>query len=427
MKAARPRRAARCGAARARAAGLRRKAEGGPAAAFSRGWDAEVGIVGAGPAGARAAELLAEFGAEVIAFDGRAPWEKACGGGLPAAAYRNVPELAEVKTFSRAIRKMRIATIDGAAILVPFREPLYVVSRKDLGAWQLARARRSGARLVHHAVAVEESLGVGWRLRDAEGREYRVLRLVGADGAASRVRRLVAAGFHPELAPTRVAYPQSLPPFPADQVLFAFFSGVTGYLWDFPRPGHRSVGVALAPGTWTRKRMDGALARYLENGGRGDGADPAGAAIATALWLRGDSWPIGGTHWALLGDAAGLADPATGEGIENALRSAGFLAESYERRRDFALYPRITRSALLPEFRVARMIRRCLYYPRVPQRIIGAALRWSPARRFVRSLVDCTNEHRGPLSLIAGLLRRLPEAEAFHAMAGSADRWAWSG
>ena len=53
---------------------------------------AEVGIVGAGPAGARAAELLAGFGVDVVLFDPRAPWEKPCGGGLTASAFDAVPE-----------------------------------------------------------------------------------------------------------------------------------------------------------------------------------------------------------------------------------------------------------------------------------------------------------------------------------------------
>lgn len=56
--------------------------------------EAEAGIVGAGPAGARLAELLAARGVEVLLWDPKAPWEKPCGGGLTAAAVQWVPELA---------------------------------------------------------------------------------------------------------------------------------------------------------------------------------------------------------------------------------------------------------------------------------------------------------------------------------------------
>ena len=48
----------------------------------------EIGIVGAGPAGARAGELLADAGAEVVLLDPKAPWEKPCGGGITAGTFR---------------------------------------------------------------------------------------------------------------------------------------------------------------------------------------------------------------------------------------------------------------------------------------------------------------------------------------------------
>lgn len=58
----------------------------------------EIGILGAGPAAARAAELLADAGAELILLDPKAPWEKPCGGGLTAGTLHQVPELAELCT-----------------------------------------------------------------------------------------------------------------------------------------------------------------------------------------------------------------------------------------------------------------------------------------------------------------------------------------
>lgn len=390
-----------------------------PAARWPARWDAEVGIVGAGPAGARAAELLAALGVEVIGFDSRAPWEKPCGGGLPAAAFRNVPELAEVKALGQQIRKLRLATVDGPALVLPLSEPLYVVSRRELGVWQLARARAAGARLIRAGIVEIEPLSRGWRLQDGCGLEYRVRRLVGADGAASRVRYVVARGFRPELAPTRVAYPVGRPPFPAEQVLFSFIESVHGYLWDFPRADHRSVGVGLTPGTWSRGLIDAAVLRYLGNSGAQRGYEILGAVIGTAMWPARDFPRIGGPDYALLGDAAGLADPATGEGIENALRSAGFLAEAFERRGDFALYPRLTRSVLLPEFRAARLIRSHLYRRSVAERGLAAALRWPWACRWLQSLVDYGNEARGLGPLMLALLRPFAETGGFRSSASN--------
>lgn len=48
--------------------------------------DGQIGIVGAGPAGARAAERLARLGADVVLLDPTAQWEKPCGGGLTSSS-----------------------------------------------------------------------------------------------------------------------------------------------------------------------------------------------------------------------------------------------------------------------------------------------------------------------------------------------------
>lgn len=68
----------------------------------------EVGVVGAGPAGARAAELLARCGFEVLLFDPGAPWEKPCGGGLTAAALDHMPELSELADRAETIRELQV-------------------------------------------------------------------------------------------------------------------------------------------------------------------------------------------------------------------------------------------------------------------------------------------------------------------------------
>src|SRR5579859_3015043 len=112
----------------------------------SGSYDAEVGIVGAGPAGARLAERLAARGVDVVLWDPRAPWEKPCGGGLTAALTDAVPELAEVLPRSRPIRHVRITTDQNVPPLeLELRRPIHVIARYTLGAWQLERARAAGA------------------------------------------------------------------------------------------------------------------------------------------------------------------------------------------------------------------------------------------------------------------------------------------
>lgn len=357
--------------------------------------EVEIGIVGAGPAGARAAELLAGLGAEVVIWDPKAPWEKPCGGGLTASALRRVPELAEVKPRARRIDEVRLETSNSGLVRVPLDKPLYVVPRIELARWQLDRARAAGAELMSDAVRGLQRNADRWCVTTARGEEWCSRLLVGADGAASLVRRVVSPALELELAPTRVAFVPGAGPSP-DAIVLRFFPGVAGYLWDFPRPDHRSIGVGVSPGVWTRPQFDEEVNRYWGGVGRCRcvSAVRAGAVIGTA-------WPghsrdyreVGGEDFALLGDAAGFADPATGEGIQNALRSAGFLAEAYATDRSFRAYPELARARLEREFRVTRTVRRALYWGDLALRLVDGSARRDAVFGLVSAVVNGGNEH----------------------------------
>ncbi len=364
----------------------------------------QIGIVGAGPAGARAAELLATAGAEVVLFDPRAPWEKPCGGGLTAAAIDNVPELQGVLRHARRIEAVRLEA-GTATLVVPLERPLHILSRTALGLWQIDRARSAGAVLEPAAVrGIRRAPGAGWELDLGEHGTASVALLVGADGAASRVRQAVAPDLEIELAPTRVAYPRGAGRT-RSQMGLRFYPDVEGYAWDFPRPDHRSIGIGVAPGTWSRRRMDEEVTRYWDDLGRCECVEVfrAGAVIGTAG--RRLDWRyalVGQRDYALLGDAAGFADPATGEGIQNAIRSGEFLAEAFLQSGDFGAYARIARSRLEREFAVARRVRRLLYAGRLASRLIELAARHTLAHALLATIVDGGNAHD------PALLRRIP-------------------
>jgi len=362
-----------------------------------------VTVVGAGPAGSRAAELLARGGAAVLLLDPRAPWEKPCGAGLTAAALRHTPELEDLRDAGHPIHEVQVVAPGGLSVVVPLRHPYRVVSRLALSEWGLARAREAGVCFRSVAALTVEPTRDGWSITDAEGRVHRARRLIAADGAASRLRGILAPGLRPELAPARVAYPRR--GAPAGRAVFLFLPSTEGYLWDFPRPGHHSVGVAVPPGTFRRRPLDGAIAQYrLAEAGDGTPAEERGAVIATSLWTTGSFALLGGPNHALLGDAAGLADPATGEGIDYAFRSAGLAVRSFDDRSGFSRYPSAARAEFRAEFRRARLIRRWLYRPGVADRLVSRARRSPRAALLLMALVDAINEHG---SLRAALRRAL--------------------
>lgn len=361
---------------------------------------ADVGVVGAGPAGARVAELLASAGVDVTLLDPRAPWEKPCGGGLTPPAFDEMPELEELESLVQVTRLVRVETTPGKGVVVPLDRPIRMVSRRALARWQLDRARRAGAR--HERLKVREirHAAAGWRLITSDG-DVRVRFLVGADGAASLVRRSAAPDFRVELAPTRVAYPPGPGPTP-DTVFLRLYSDVAGYLWDFPRPDHRSVGIMVPTGTWRRPRLDEEIDGYRDIRQEDGDASRAGAVIGTAQYGHGDYRCIAGADFALLGDAAGLADPLTGEGIHNALRSAGLFAEAWISG-DPRRYADLARRALEGEFRVARMLRRHLFETGRGVRIIERGLSSRLSYAFVAACVNALNDRRGG---VAGLVTR---------------------
>lgn len=349
-------------------------------------------VAGGGPAGSRAGELLARRGAAVLILDPRAPWEKPCGGGLSAAALEHTPELAELSHEWELVRELLIAAPGGACVRIPLRRPFAVVSRASLSRWGLDRATGAGAEFRRAAVQTVAQTGGGWRVTDSLGQSYRARWLIGADGAASRVRRQVAPRFRPDLAPTRVTYPAGGVPAPAAALLL--FPGSQGYLWDFPRRGHHSVGVAVAPSTLGRPHLDWALRRYLTTGPRdGPEASWCGAVVATRPWHSGGLRDLGSPDYALLGDAAGLADPLTGEGIDYALQSAALAARAFDPELGFRRYPGEIGRAFRADVLRWTVLRRALYRPRVVNWLIRQAVRSSPFARVMSALLDAANEH----------------------------------
>lgn len=370
-------------------------------------YDAEIGIIGAGPAGARAAELLAERGADVLMWDPKVPWEKPCGGGLPWSAFQNVPALHELLPEMQRIDRARIEVSPEEGFTVPLDQPLYMVARKDLARWQLGRAEEAGAKLVPSSVRSIERVERGWRVASADGDTWMVRLLVGADGAASLVRRVASPEFQVALAPTRVAYPDGAGAT-AHTLVVKFYQEVEGYLWDFPRPDHRSLGIGLVAGSWKRPLMDREVEDYRLSREACECVTPerAGAVIGTALLGHGDYSGVGGADFALLGDAAGFADPATGEGIENALRSAAILAEAYESAGNFCSYPDRARALFEREFRVSRLVRKVLFERRLGTALVRRAMTADWAHALSAAVANATNEHDpGIVRLLGRTLR----------------------
>src|SRR4051795_2951377 len=146
----------------------------------------DVGIVGGGPAGARAAWRLSRSGARVVLFDGSHPREKPCGGGVTGRALDVVrdaidpaalPAVAiEAATFEHGADAAAMSVREASG-----RPLLAVMSRRIFDERLLDAAIRAGTRLVRARVRRIATDPAGWTL-ESSTETVRVSWLLGADG-----------------------------------------------------------------------------------------------------------------------------------------------------------------------------------------------------------------------------------------------------
>ena len=157
----------------------------------------DVAIVGAGPAGARAAFALARRGVRVTLFDGSHPREKPCGGGVTGRALALVADAIDATAFPAT--NIRSARLVGHGSQTEARVPLedgalVVASRASFDAALLAAAERAGATLVRTRVTDVSADANAVTLTTDHGAHVTSY-VIGADGANSLVRRRLATAF----------------------------------------------------------------------------------------------------------------------------------------------------------------------------------------------------------------------------------------
>jgi flavin-dependent dehydrogenase len=361
-----------------------------------------VAVVGAGPAGSLLAWRLAGDGASVALFDASHPREKPCGGGLTAKALALLPPAPTADPLpARRVLACRFESGSGEAVELRLARPVAVASRRELDAWLLRRAAEAGARLVAERVVEVDAAG---RVRTAAGGDERFDVVVGADGASSLVRRTVLS---PTPASRRAMAVGWFSPGTAP-MLVRFTPGLAGYLWLFPRPDHTGVGIAAplasVPTRELVARLEAEVARSFPAL-----ADPDARRYAHTIPSPSADpasiLEIAGRHWALVGDAAALADPITGEGIYYALRSALVLADTLREDGSPLRYPERALADFGRELLKAAALHDRFYAPGFSRRMIRYAARSDSIRRVMGELVL---GEQGYLGLRRRLLRAGP-------------------
>jgi flavin-dependent dehydrogenase len=313
-----------------------------------QGRSAEIAIIGAGPAGAHLASRLAAEGSDVVLFDPKGAWEKPCGGGVPTRAIREFGFLLESSNYPRKlVRQITMISPLERRVTLTLDRPFAVYSRQVLNSLVLDRAVEAGAEFVREGVTDFAREPGGWTISTDGGNQWRARFLVGADGAASFTRRRLIGIFPKRDLALAFGYNiaseethgsngdngahRSGPSM--DEVVVRFPREFTGYLWAFPRPGVMNFGVASKLGERTSDELRTLLTDFVSGYYGGRMPEPErvsffGAKIPTLDLASWQDLQASGDGWALIGDAAGFADPITGEGIYYAFKSADLYADA---------------------------------------------------------------------------------------------------
>jgi flavin-dependent dehydrogenase len=343
-----------------------------------------VGIVGGGPAGALLAWRLVREGAAATVFDASHPREKPCGGGVTGKALALLPPAPPGDPLpAHWVSTCRFESGEGHGVDVGLPRAVAVASRRDLDGWLLRQAVAAGARHVPQRVLEVDASG---GIRTAAGGRSAFDVIVGADGAGSLVRRTL-------LSPTpreRLAMAGGWFARGTSDMLVRFTPGLAGYLWLFPRPDHVGVGIcaplAAVPSRALLSRLEGEVARSFP-ALVDDEAERYAHTIPSPSRDPRSILEIAGERWALVGDAAALADPITGEGIFYALRSAALLADCLVREGSPSRYPEAALEDFGRDLLKAAALRDRFYAPGFPSRMIRYAAKSAAVRDVLAGLV----------------------------------------
>lgn len=350
----------------------------------------DVVVVGAGPAGAIAAYELGRSGHRVALLDKqRLPRDKTCGGGLTVKVVDVVPFDLE-PVIERTISSIQLSWRLGCSTLLSSPRPLiHFVRRHRFDAFLVEKAIATGnVRLFDGlpATGIEED-GGGAAVATPLG-AFRAPFVLGADGATGIVARALGLLRDRLLLP---AVECEIEADPAtmdvwrDRASIDVGSIAGGYGWIFPKGEHLNVGVGcFSPASGSHRRVTQyERAHFLR---WFPGARMLGRRGAV-LPVRSPVTPIRTRRVLLLGDAAGLIEPFTGEGIYWAIRSGLVAARSIAAggAEAAAWYQAAVDQELMPDLVEARRLAHLYLW--WPKSVYTLPTRWPAAWRTVQALL----------------------------------------
>lgn len=344
--------------------------------------NAEVVVVGAGPAGSAAAAWAARAGYDVLVIDAASfPRDKACGDGLTPRAVAELERLGLGDWLDARIRHrgLRMSGF-GGAVEVDWPGPSFpstgsAVARVELDDRVRKVAEDAGARMLLGVKAVgvhHDSAGRVASVVLADGAEVACRSLIVADGARSPLGRVLGRRWHQETvygiaARGYLATPRSEEPWLTSHLELRSPDGAVlpGYGWIFPL-GNGEVNIGVGALSTSKRPAELALKplmNYYTDLRRDEwGFVGRPRAISSALLPMGGAVSgVAGPNWMLIGDAAACVNPLNGEGIDYGLETGRLAVELLGSANQ---WPGMLQSHYGRGFSVARRLALLLTFPR---------------------------------------------------------------
>lgn len=337
---------------------------------FNKKYD--VAVVGSGPSGAMAAFCLARKGVRVAVLEKSAlPRYKPCGGGIVRKAMQFLP--VDVSEFiERQCYQVELNFISYHLHFTAKRkQPIVSMTMRDKFDYSLVSAARvAGADIFSKCRVVDVDSKVdSIELMTGKG-PFQARFVVGADGALSTVAKKSGWGESRKLIP---AIESEIPVSKNEMDRFChsarFDFGLfsSGYGWVFPKKNHLSVGVlSMRKNT---VRLNDMMENYLNALGLDPSTRSKRYGYLIPVTPRNDTFMR--ERVLLAGDAAGFANPITGEGISFALLSGQIAADAlldgaFRKNRVKNIFEREIKKKILSELHLAHIFAKFIYrYPRL--------------------------------------------------------------
>ncbi len=328
----------------------------------TRKYDCDVLIAGGGPAGSALAYHLAKKGVKIMVAEAqRFPRDKICGDGVSpiALAELNAMGIKKWKKFSMANEISKVGLfIKNDKVFIDLSKPenlpfhARIIPRIELDNWIYETATKAGAQYLEDSRLINyttTSSGVIAQLKQGSAsKQISAKIIVGADGSNSVVARQIQGGKHADefqLLGLRTYYENVNGPTDRVDIYFTEDS-FPGIYWLFPKgPSGANIGMAAISATFPHKpaNIRSLLAGHLKNNAdikeRVGMGKPEGKMDGWILKFFNPKSILTGNRFLLVGDAAGLINPLSGDGIQYALLSARWAAETLEeccKKNDFS-------------------------------------------------------------------------------------------